>query len=84
LSIIREGSIEIIRGVGQNSTSEGYVFTAADAVDDENPGPKVKKLTGATIAEAKANPHAQERGRGVFAATDKDGKQATVKIWSTE
>lgn len=80
--MIEHGSIEIVRGVGNNSTSEGILITPDDPLDDDNLNSEVSRLTGVTInGGAQSHPYPENRCRGVFAGKDASGKNCKVKVW---
>lgn len=80
--MIEHGSIEVVRGVGNNSTSEGILITPDDPLDDDNLNSEVARLTGVTInGGPQQHPYPENRCRGVFAGVDADGKHCKVKVW---
>lgn len=81
---IQSGSIEVLRGVGQNSSSMGKVFGAGDRVSIATARDAVKRLTGVTLGEPRSNPYPPDRCLGVWSGVDADGKHCTVKVWVTD
>lgn len=84
MTIIENGSIEIIRGTGGSAVSEGKVFEPGDQFDSSNPAASVKRLAGATLREARVDPDLPAACLGVWSGTDLNGNVATIKIWSLE
>lgn len=78
------GSIEIVRGVGQNSVSEGTAFGPVDFIDGYDISSLVKDHTGATLGNERAwsdSENIPPELVGQWSGTDKDGKQATIRVW---
>lgn len=81
MTIIEHGSIEILRGVGQNAISEGKVFVPEDAFDDIDPDEAVERLTGVTLGDEQHPADPPVTLIGQWAGVDADGKHCTVKAW---
>ena len=78
--MIDHGSIEIIRGVGQNSSSEGKVFGPDDVFDENDAKDSVYRLTGYSIGSERDHEYG-DTCVGVWSGEGPDGKQATIRVW---
>ena len=81
MTIIENGSIEIIRGVGQNSVSEGKVFEPADQFDADDPAGSIERITGADIGAPRQVDYPASVCLGSWSGVDQNGKQATIIVW---